>query len=200
MIKRRTFKLAKPKPIHQTMARLVATISLFATLLVLAQGAPQAAAPAQAAAATAAMPPVIEPVIDWGKCSQLAPTEQQRKVKTDIIKACLDANPLSTKPEELSAEIVEKHRIKLGECALNKEDWFNADKSYKYDKAEEELKKKDVEASIKTKILDQHKQCKQQALEKFAAASAIIEQVQFYQSCMDFHVSQLCNIKIMLPQ
>lgn len=76
---------------------------------------------------------------------------------------------------------------------------FNADKTYKYNKAEEELKKKDVEAGIKAKILDQHKQCKQQALEKFPAASAVIEQVQFYQSCMDFHVSQLCSIKIMLP-
>lgn len=178
------------------MARLVVALSLFVVTLVsgLTQAAPQAAAP------SAAMPPVIEPVIDWGKCSQLAPTEAQRKLKTEIIKACLDAHPLSTKPEDLNAEVVEKHRIKLGECALNKEDWFNADKTYKYDKAEEELKKKDVEASIKTKILEQHKQCKQQALEKFADASAVIEQVQFYQSCMDFHVSQLCSIKIMLPQ
>lgn len=76
---------------------------------------------------------------------------------------------------------------------------FNADNSYRYDKAEEELKKKDVEASIKTKIIEQHEQCKKQALEKFPTKTAIIEQVQFYQSCMDFHVSQLCNIKIMLP-
>lgn len=59
--------------------------------------------------------------------------------------------------------------------------------------------KKDVEAGLKTKIMDQHKQCKQQALEKFPATSSVIEQVQFYQSCMDFHVSQICNVKIMLP-
>lgn len=143
-------------------------------------------------------PPVVEPIIDWGKCPQLAPTDEQRKQKTEIIKQCLEATPLAT-GDQLNAEAVEKHRIKLGECALNKEAWFNADKTYKYDKAEEELKKKDVEAPIKTKVLEQHDQCKKQAIEKFPATAAVIEQVQFYQSCMDFHVSQLCNIKIMLP-
>lgn len=167
-----------------------------ALVCALAQAAPPQAPVSSAPAAGG--PPVVEPIIDWGKCPQLAPTDEQRKVKTEIIKQCLEANPLGS-ADQLSAAAVEKHRIKLGECALNKEDWFNADKTYKYDKAEEELKKKDVEASIKTKVLDQHKQCKQQALEKFPAGTSVIEQVQFYQSCMDFHVSQLCSIKIMLP-
>lgn len=181
------------------MAKLfVASIALVLAFAAFAQGAPQSAPVSSAPSASG--PPVIEPIIDWGKCPQLSPTEQQRKQKTEIIKACLDANPLTATADQLNAEAVEKHRIKLGECALNKEDWFNADKTYKYDKAEDELKKKDVEAVIKTKILEQHQQCKSQALEKFPAASAIIEQVQFYQSCMDFHVSQLCSIKIMLPQ
>lgn len=86
-----------------------------------------AAALVQAAPATpdAASPPVIEPVIDWGKCPQLAPTEIQRKQKTDIIKACLDANPIGVSQDQITAEIVEKHRIKLGECALSKEDWVS---------------------------------------------------------------------------
>lgn len=180
------------------MAKLFASIGLVVAFVTLAYGAPQSAPVSSAPSASG--PPVIEPIIDWGKCPQLAPTELQRKQKTEIIKACLEANPLTTAPDQLNAEAVEKHRIKLGECALNKEDWFNADKTYKYAKAEEELKKKDVEAGIKTKILEQHQQCKTQALEKFPAAAAVIEQVQFYQSCMDFHVSQLCNIKIMLPQ
>lgn len=70
--------------------------------------------------------PVIEPTIDWGKCPQLAPTEEQRKQKTEIIKACLDKHPLTQPPEQLNAEIVDAHRIKLGECALTKEDWVSA--------------------------------------------------------------------------
>lgn len=69
--------------------------------------------------------PVIEPTIDWGKCPQLAPTEEQRKQKTEIIKACLEKHPLTQPPEQLNAEIVDAHRIKLGECALTKEDWVS---------------------------------------------------------------------------
>lgn len=175
----------------------IGSLVVVALVATCAYGAPPAAPVSSAPSASG--PPVIEPIIDWGKCPQLAPSETQRKQKTEIIKTCLEANPLGTTPDQLTPEAIEKHRIKLGECALNKEDWFNADKTYKYEKAEEELKKKDVEAGIKAKIMDQHKQCKTQALEKFTAQSAIIEQVQFYQSCMDFHVSQLCNIKIMLP-
>ncbi|KAG9509142.1 hypothetical protein GZH46_02349 [Fragariocoptes setiger] len=155
--------------------------------------------PAPAAAAAPGTPPVIEPIIDWGKCPQLAPTEQQRKQKTDIIKTCLELNPLNATQEQLNAEMVEKHRIKLGECALKKEDWFNADNTYKYDKAENELKRKDVEASIKSKLLEHHEMCRKQAVEKFSTDKVIIEQVQFYQSCLDYHASNLCGIKIMLP-
>lgn len=178
------------------MKNIVTLALSLATVCLLAQAAPPTAPVSSAPSANG--PPVVEPIIDWGKCPQLAPTDEQRKVKTEIIKQCLESNPLGS-ADQLNAAAVEKHRIKLGECALNKEDWFNADKTYKYDKAEEELNKKDVEASIKTKVLEQHKQCKQQALEKFPATASVIEQVQFYQSCMDFHVSQLCSIKIMLP-
>lgn len=179
------------------MVNQLATLGLLFACVALSYAAPPSAPVSSAPSASG--PPVVEPIIDWGKCPQLAPTDEQRKQKTEIIKTCLESNPIGTSPEQLNAEAVEKHRIKLGECALNKEDWFNADKTYKYDKAEEELKKKDVEAAIKTKILEQHKECKKQALGKFPAGSAVIEQVQFYQSCMDFHVSQLCSIKIMLP-
>lgn len=110
------------------MARALASLSLLAAFVALAYGAPQAAAPQSApvsSAPSASGPPVIEPIIDWGKCPQLAPTELQRKQKTEIIKSCLDANPLNTAPEQLNAEAIEKHRIKLGECALNKEDWVS---------------------------------------------------------------------------
>jgi len=178
-------------------AKTISICALFLSCLcAIAQAAPPTAPVSSAPSANG--PPVVEPIIDWGKCPQLAPTEEQRKTKTEIIRQCLDKHPLGS-TDNLNAAAVEKHRILLGECALNKEDWFNADKTYKYDKAEDELKKKDVEASIKSKILEQHAQCKQQALEKFPANTSVIEQVQFYQSCMDFHVSQLCSIKIMLP-
>lgn len=105
------------------MARVFASLSLLMAFVALAYGAPQTAPVSSAPSASG--PPVIEPIIDWGKCPQLAPTEQQRKQKTEIIKACLDANPLNTAPEQLNAESIEKHRIKLGECALNKEDWVS---------------------------------------------------------------------------
>lgn len=81
-----------------------------------------AAASAPSSTTATAGQPVIEPTIDWGKCPQLAPTEEQRKQKTEIIKACLEKHPLTQAPEQLNAEIVDAHRIKLGECALTKED------------------------------------------------------------------------------
>lgn len=105
--------------------KLIASLGLLVAFVVVAQGAPQSAPVSSAPSASG--PPVIEPIIDWGKCPQLAPTEEQRKQKTEIIKACLDANPLTTAPEQLNAELVEKHRIKLGECALNKENWVSND-------------------------------------------------------------------------
>lgn len=105
------------------MAKTIASLGLLIAFAALAYGAPQTAPVSSAPSASG--PPVIEPIIDWGKCPQLAPTEQQRKQKTEIIKACLDANPLSTAPDQMNPEAVEKHRIKLGECALNKEDWVS---------------------------------------------------------------------------
>lgn len=100
------------------MAKVLAIVGIVMALAAVAYSAPQAPAPAASGA-----PPVIEPIIDWGKCPQLAPSDTQRKQKTEIIKACLDSNPLNTKPDQLTPENIEKHRIKLGECALNKEDW-----------------------------------------------------------------------------
>lgn len=105
------------------MAKTIATVGLLLAFIALAHGAPPTAPVSSAPSANG--PPVVEPIIDWGKCPQLAPTEEQRKQKTEIIKACLEANPLGTNPEQLNAEAVEKHRIKLGECALNKEDWVS---------------------------------------------------------------------------
>ena len=111
------------------MAKMFVAIGLVVTFITLAYGAPQAApqsAPVSSAP-SASGPPVIEPIIDWGKCPQLAPTEMQRKQKTEIIKTCLDANPLNASPDKLTHELVEQHRIKLGECALNKEDWVSSE-------------------------------------------------------------------------
>lgn len=113
------------------MANVFTTCGLLLAFVALAYGAPSTGPTAPVSSAPSASgPPVIEPIIDWGKCPQLAPSEQQRKQKTEIIKACLDANPLGTTPEQLNAEAVEKHRIKLGECALTKEDWVSSSTSY----------------------------------------------------------------------
>lgn len=105
------------------MAKLFVVGGVLLAVATLSLAAPQTASISSAPSASG--PPVIEPTIDWGKCPQLAPSEQQRKQKTEIIKACLDANPIDAKSEPLSPEAVEKHRIKLGECALNKEDWVS---------------------------------------------------------------------------
>lgn len=105
------------------MNKFLGSIALVAAFVALAHGAPQSAPVSSAPSASG--PPVIEPIIDWGKCPQLAPTEQQRKQKTEIIKTCLEQNPLTGTPETLNADAIEKHRIKLGECALNKEDWVS---------------------------------------------------------------------------
>lgn len=105
------------------MVKTIATFGLLFAFVALAYGAPPTAPVSSAPSANG--PPVVEPIIDWGKCPQLAPTEEQRKQKTEIIKSCLDANPIGSTPDQLNAEAVEKHRIKLGECALNKEDWVS---------------------------------------------------------------------------
>lgn len=104
----------------------LATIGLMMSCIAVVSAAPSSGGPQAANAAAAAATPVIEPVIDWGKCPQLAPTELQRKQKTEIIKACLEKHPLTTPPDQLNAEIVDKHRIQLGECALTKEDWVSS--------------------------------------------------------------------------
>lgn len=76
---------------------------------------------------------------------------------------------------------------------------FIADKCYKYDKAKEELRRRDTEVSSITKVLKRHEGCKRQAQEKFPTPRALIEQVHFCRSCTDFWVAQLCSTKIMLP-
>lgn len=102
--------------------KLIVSLGLVVACVVLVQAAPPTAPVSSAPSANG--PPVVEPIIDWGKCPQLAPTDEQRKQKTEIIKQCLEANPLAT-GDQLNAEAVEKHRIKLGECALNKEEWVS---------------------------------------------------------------------------
>lgn len=101
---------------------MIITFAFVIASLALVYGAPPTAPVSSAPSASG--PPVIEPIIDWGKCPQLAPTDEQRKQKTQIIKQCLEANPL-TVSDQSTPEMVEKHRIKLGECALNKEDWVS---------------------------------------------------------------------------
>lgn len=110
--------------------KMISSLGLLMMALVAAHSAAAApsnspAVPTPTAGAANGASPVVEPVIDWGKCPQLAPSEEQRKQKTDIIRSCLEKHPLNVAPEQLNAELVDKHRIQLGECALTKEDWVS---------------------------------------------------------------------------
>lgn len=54
----------------------------------------------------------------------------------------------------------------MAKCALQKEGWFNEHGEYKYEKAESEIKKKQLNNQIEQQMLNQHAQCKQEAESK----------------------------------
>ena len=66
-------------------------------------------------------------------------------------------------PSNISQETVEVHRAEIAKCALQKEGWFNEHNEYKYEKAENEIKKKQLSAQIEQQMLNQHNSCKQEA-------------------------------------
>ncbi|XP_015786166.1 uncharacterized protein LOC107363453 [Tetranychus urticae] len=130
------------------------------------------------------------PTINWGKCPQLEPKEAEKKQKADIIRTCLKSITL---PENITQESVEKHRTEVAKCALNAENWFAEDGSYRYDKAESEIKNKKLQPEIEPQIVNQHSECRKEAEEQFPSG---IAQIQLYQACMDYHISMICGIQI----
>ena len=96
---------------------------------------------------TQGIPP--PPTIDWGSCPQLEPKEEEKIEKAAVIKYCLDLIPL---PQNITQESVDHHRSDIARCALTKENWFNAEGKYKYEKAHNEIKSKKLAHHIEVRI------------------------------------------------
>jgi len=144
--------------------------------------------------------PPPTPQINWGNCPQLEPKDAEKKEKASIIKLCLEQVPLpSGDVANLTQEAVEVHRAEVAKCALQKEGWFSEHGEYKYEKAESEIKKKQLNQQVEQQMLNQHAQCKQEAENKFGKLEEVIAQIQLYQACMDYHISQVCGIQISYP-
>lgn len=147
----------------------------------------------QAAAAAA---PTFE--VNWNKCPQLEPSESEKNKKTQVITKCLQSAPI---PTNLTRENVETHREQIATCALKVEGWFDDTGSYRYDKAEAEIRGKHLEAAIELQVLKFHVACKDEANKKFPRdQNKLIDQVQFYQACMDYYISIVCEIEVSVDQ
>ncbi|RWS22631.1 hypothetical protein B4U80_07214, partial [Leptotrombidium deliense] len=135
------------------------------------------------------------PQIYWGRCPQLEPTMDEKVKKAAVITKCLETTPV---PQNITQESVEVHREQVAACALQMEGWFNDKGLYKYDKAESEIKAKRLSKEIEERILSYHKQCKEEAEEKFPVSNkALISQIQLYQACMDYFISDVCGIDVL---
>lgn len=154
-----------------------------------------ARAPAPGSASADNPPPA--PVIDWGSCPQLEPNDAEKREKANIIKQCLERIPV---PKNITQQSIEVHRAEVAKCALQLEGWFNEHGQYKYEKADGEIRKKQLESTIQQQILSQHAECQQEAKTKFPKLDEVIAQIQLYQACMDYHISKICNIQITYPR
>lgn len=136
--------------------------------------------------------------VNWNKCPQLEPSESEKSKKTQVITKCLQSAPI---PTNLTRENVETHREQIATCALKVEGWFDDQGNYKYDKAESEIRGKKLESSIELQVLKFHVACKDEASKKFPRdQNKLIDQVQFYQACMDYYISIVCEIEVSVDQ
>jgi hypothetical protein len=118
--------------------------------------------------------------------------------KASVITKCLESTPL---PQNITRESVEVHREQIAACALQSEGWFTSQGAYDFGKAESEIKNKRLNRDIEKTVLDYHKQCKDEAIEKFPNnKSTIIAQIQLYQACMDYFISDVCGIEVNEPE
>lgn len=149
-----------------------------------------------AAAAAVQATPTFE--VNWNKCPQLEPSESEKNKKTQVITKCLQSAPI---PANLTRENVEAHREQIATCALKIEGWFDDGGNYRYDKAESEIRGKRLEPSIEIQVLKFHVACKDEAGKKFPREqNRLIDQVQFYQACMDYYISIVCEIEVSVDQ
>lgn len=138
------------------------------------------------------------PQINWGKCPELEPSEQEKLAKAGVITKCLETTPL---PGNITRESVEQHREQIAACALRAEGWFTNAGGYDYGKAEKEIKNKRLQKDLEQQVLSYHAQCKAESEEKYPqSSSSIIAQIQLYQACMDYFISDVCGIEVNEPE
>ncbi|XP_076320935.1 uncharacterized protein LOC143230737 isoform X1 [Tachypleus tridentatus] len=135
--------------------------------------------------------------INWGNCPQLKPTTEQQEKKQQVISECLKKIPPPKPEDNPSAEELEKHRTDITTCALETDGWFDENGKYKYSKAEAEIEQKGLETELLKKMKEEHSSCKDKAEQKFSEDN--VYQVQFYQECMDYSISKICEIEV-VPQ
>jgi len=138
------------------------------------------------------------PQISWGKCSQLEPSEKEKMTKATVITKCLETTPL---PANITRLTVELHREQIAACALQNEGWFTKQGGYDFNKAENEIKNKKLDKKIEESVLGYHNQCKKEAEDKFPSVKKhVIAQIQLYQACMDYFISDVCGIEVNEPE
>jgi len=60
----------------------------------------------------------------------------------------------------------------------------------------EKLKEKMLPENVQKKVDEAHVECKIEAERKFFALNQVLNEVDGYTECMDFHLAMLCNIQI----
>jgi len=173
------------------MKVFVVVAALISVSCALPAGDLQAAAQTQQGAAAA------PPAISWGKCPQLQPSDNERQQKALVVDQCLQkvAHP---DPNNSTQTEFQKHREAVTTCALQTEGWFDANGAYKFDRARSEIVNKKLANDVQEVVLKKHDECQKESTSKFA--NQYVAQVQMYQACMDYHISQICGIQVQHPQ
>ncbi|KAH9418646.1 hypothetical protein DERP_003972 [Dermatophagoides pteronyssinus] len=140
---------------------------------------------------------------DMAFCRSLASSlrrlEQSKKdeklAKANVITKCLETTPL---PTNITRESVEQHREQIAACALRSEGWFTQQGGYDFSKAEKEIKNKRLQEDLENQVLNYHSQCRVESEDKYPTStnSSIIAQIQLYQACMDYFISDVCGIEV----
>jgi len=136
----------------------------------------------------------VTPTIKWGRCPQLEPTQQEKVKKAEVITKCLEIVPI---PQNITRESIELHREQVAACALQMEGWFAEEGTYRFEKAQVEIKNKKLEPVIEQQVISYHQQCRDEAESRFPKETRqVIAQIQLYQACMDYFISEVCGIEV----
>jgi len=136
----------------------------------------------------------VTPTIKWGSCPQLEPTQTEKVKKAEVITKCLEIVPI---PNNITRESIELHREQVAACALQMEGWFSDDGTYRFEKAQVEIRNKKLEPTIEQQVISYHQQCRDEAESRFPKETRqVIAQIQLYQACMDYFISVVCGIEV----